>query len=96
MEEWEPQDRLIVRGCLLRLLVLVIAGCLWGLALLLFGGCAQRPTLMELVDAMNARGISHCFVVHAQVAPYGRASLYAKTGDMACETLWQHLITLGE
>ena len=54
---------------------------------LLLGGCAQ-PSVMDLAQALNARGISHCLFLQGTVAPYGTAYLYARVGDLNCEAIW--------
>jgi hypothetical protein len=55
---------------------------------LLLLGCRERVTLLEIVEAMNARQVSHCLYAQVAVAPYGSAYLYAKSGGLNCEEIW--------
>jgi hypothetical protein len=55
-------------------------------ASLLLSGCATT-SVMDIADALNARGIAHCLTIKA-VTPYGTADLYARIGDLQCEAIW--------
>lgn len=61
---------------------------LLGLLLALLTGCAQGR-LIEMAEAMQRTGMSHCLYARAAVPPYGYATLLGKTGDLDCMSLWQ-------
>ena len=51
-------------------------------------GC-QHERLHDLVDALNARQISHCLFLQGSFPPYGSGYLYAKSGELPCEEIWR-------
>jgi len=56
----------------------------------LLAGCA-RGQLLEVAEALNARGVSHCLFVTGAMQPYGTAFLWARVGDLPCQEIWaQH------
>jgi len=57
------------------------------LASLLLAGCA-RGQVLEVAEALNARGVSHCLYLSGSVQPYGTAYLWARVGDLNCEHIW--------
>jgi methylmalonyl-CoA mutase cobalamin-binding subunit len=55
---------------------------------LLLPGCV-RQDLHDLVEALNARGVSNCLYISGAFPPYGNAYLYAKSGELPCTDIWQ-------
>jgi uncharacterized membrane protein len=80
---------LVMMLCLLLAWLLGLTGCT------LQASESTVRNLNAIAETLNERGISHCVLVQVAVAPYGRAYIFGKTGDLDCDTLWRTLLGFG-